>query len=186
MFTRFGVPSFVVTLAGLLAYQGAQLKVLGDTGTVNITDAKLVGLTGTFYSDAFGWILAIAGIARCAGVSLMCTAAAYRRRAAGAPGGALGFRVGLVAVAALATVAVLNADRGVPLALLILLGFVCSSSSHLTTKTQFGRHIFAVGGNAEAARRAGIKWTGCGSSCSCSPRRWRRSAASCSPRASLR
>ncbi len=67
IFTRFGVPSFVVTLAGLLAYQGAQLKVLGDTGTVNITDSKIVGLTGTFYSDAVGWTLAIVGHRRVRG-----------------------------------------------------------------------------------------------------------------------
>jgi len=49
--TRFGVPSFVVTLAGLLAFQGVLLKVLGETGTVNITDPTIIGLTGTFYSS---------------------------------------------------------------------------------------------------------------------------------------
>ncbi len=64
-------------------------------------------------------------------------------------------RIVLVAVAALATVAVLNADRGVPLALLILFGFLLFFS-FLTTRTRFGRHLYAVGGNAEAARRAGI------------------------------
>ena len=54
LFTRFGIPSFVVTLAGLLAWQGAQLKVLGETGTVNITNPTIVGLTSTFYSDTVG------------------------------------------------------------------------------------------------------------------------------------
>ena len=58
VFTRFGIPSFVVTLAGLLAWPGAQLKVLGETGTVNLTDPKIVGLTSTFYSDTVGWIFA--------------------------------------------------------------------------------------------------------------------------------
>ena len=58
-FTRFGIPSFVVTLAGLLAWQGAQLEVLGETGTMNITDPKITGLTSTFYSDTVGWIVAI-------------------------------------------------------------------------------------------------------------------------------
>ena len=62
----------------------------------------------------------------------------------------------LVAIAVLATVAVLNADRGLPLAVLILLAFVLFFQ-WLTTRTRFGRHIFAVGGNAEAARRAGIR-----------------------------
>src|SRR3954471_24717103 len=66
----FGIPSFVVTLAGLLAWQGFLLKVLGETGTVNITDSKIVGLTSTFYSDAVVWIIAIAGIAAFAGMGL--------------------------------------------------------------------------------------------------------------------
>src|SRR3954465_12734148 len=57
--TRFQIPSFVVTLAGLLAWQGALLKVLGDTGTVNISDPTIVGLTNTFYGKAFGWVLAV-------------------------------------------------------------------------------------------------------------------------------
>ena len=61
--TRFDIPSFVVTLAGLLAWQGVQLEVLGDTGTVNLNDDTIVGLANTFYSDTFGWILAIVVIA---------------------------------------------------------------------------------------------------------------------------
>ena len=51
-FSGFGVPSFVVTLAGLLTWQGALLYVLGDTGTLNINDGKITGLAGTFYDDA--------------------------------------------------------------------------------------------------------------------------------------
>ena len=54
---------------GLLAWQGALLYVLGETGTVNITDRKITGLANTFYSDAVGWIFAIAAIARLAGVT---------------------------------------------------------------------------------------------------------------------
>ncbi len=61
IFTRFAIPSFVVTLAGLLAWPGAQLEVLGETGTINLTDPKIVGLTSTFYSDTVGWIFAFAG-----------------------------------------------------------------------------------------------------------------------------
>ena len=62
VFTRFVVPSFVVTLAGLLAWPGSQLKVLGETGTVNLTDPKITGLTSTFYSDTVGWIIAFVAI----------------------------------------------------------------------------------------------------------------------------
>ena len=54
--TRFNIPSFVVTLAGLLAWQGALLQVLGDTGTVNVNDSKITGLTNTFYGDTVAWI----------------------------------------------------------------------------------------------------------------------------------
>ena len=62
VFTRFVVPSFVVTLAGLLAWPGFQLKVLGETGTVNLNDPKITGLTSTFYGDTVGWIIAFVAI----------------------------------------------------------------------------------------------------------------------------
>src|SRR4051794_40818578 len=61
--TQFGIPSFVVTLAGLLAWQGALLRVLGDTGTVNINDPTITGLTSTFYGDVFAWVMAAIVIA---------------------------------------------------------------------------------------------------------------------------
>lgn len=154
--TRFGVPSFVVTLAGLLAFQGVLLKVLGQTGTVNITDPTITGLTGTFYSVAFGWIVAVLAIGAYAAVALM---GRRRRMAAELPAPSLasiGVRVAAVAVVVLGAMAVLNSDRGLPLAVLILVGFVLVFQ-YITTRTTFGRHIFAVGGNAEAARRAGIR-----------------------------
>lgn len=153
--TRFGVPSFVVTLAGLLAFQGVLLKVLGETGTVNITDPTITGLTGTFYSDVFGWIVAMLAIGAYAAVALM---GRRRRLAAELPApslGSIGVRIAAVAVVVLGAMAVLNSDRGLPLAVLILVGFVLVFQ-YITTRTTFGRHIFAVGGNAEAARRAGI------------------------------
>ncbi len=155
LFTGFGIPSFVVTLAGLLAWQGALLYVLGDTGTVNITDSKVTGLANTFYSDSTGWIIAIAAIAVYAGVSLW----GYRGRVkAGLADQALGpvvIRIAIVAAAVVAVMLVLNSDRGLPLALLILVGFV-AGMQFVATRTRFGRHVFAVGGNVEAARRAGI------------------------------
>jgi D-xylose transport system permease protein len=156
VFTRFAIPSFVVTLAGLLAWPGAQLEVLGETGTVNLTDPKIVGLTTTFYSDAFGWALAFVAIAAYAGMSLLARQRRLREGLSAPPLGTLVLRIVLVAVVVLVAVWVLNDDRGVPLAVLILLGFVLLFF-YITTRTTFGRHIFAVGGNAEAARRAGIK-----------------------------
>jgi D-xylose transport system permease protein len=156
LFTRFGIPSFVVTLAGLLTWQGAQLKVLGSTGTLNITDPKITGLTGTFYSDSVGWIMAVIAIAA---FTLVTLGGRRRRLKAGLPAPAiasLAFKIVIVAVAIIASVAVLNSDRGVPLAALILIGFVVAFQ-YMVSRTRFGRHIYAVGGNAEAARRAGIK-----------------------------
>jgi D-xylose transport system permease protein len=156
LFTRFGIPSFVVTLAGLLVWQGALLKVLGATGTVNLTDPKITGLANTFYSDAFGWVVAVVVIGLYAGVTLF----GWRRRVAAgltdtevAP---LVARVVVVAVAIIAAIAILNSDRGLPLAVLILLAFV-AGMEYVAKRTRYGRHVFSVGGSAEAARRAGIR-----------------------------
>jgi len=155
VFTRFAVPSFVVTLAGLLAWPGAQLEVLGSTGTVNITDPKVTGLTSTFYSDMVGWIIGIAAVAIYAVFALRGRQKRVGQGLSAPPLGLLVMRIGLVTVAVLVAIWVLNDDRGLPLAALILVGF-CLIFFYITTRTRFGRHIFAVGGNAEAARRAGI------------------------------
>jgi D-xylose transport system permease protein len=155
VFTTFGIPSFVVTLAGLLAWPGAQLEVLGETGTVNLTDPKITGLTNTFYSDTVGWIFALIAIAAFAALSLLGRQRRIRAELPAPPLATVVIRIALVAVAVLVAIWVLNDDRGLPLAVLILLGFVLFFY-YVTTRTTFGRHIFAVGGNAEAARRAGI------------------------------
>jgi D-xylose transport system permease protein len=155
VFTTFGIPSFVVTLAGLLAWPGAQLEVLGETGTVNITDPKITGLTNTFYSDTVGWIFALVAIGAFAALSLLGRQRRIRAELPTPPLSTVVIRIALVAAAVLVAIWVLNDDRGLPLAVLILLGFVLFFY-YITTRTTFGRHIFAVGGNAEAARRAGI------------------------------
>ena len=154
-FSRFRIPSFVVTLAGLVGWQGVQLLVLGSTGTLNVFDPTIVNLTEYFLSVQAGWTLAVVVIL----VVLLDTFLVRRRRAAAGldlqPPAAAAVRVILIAVVVLVTAYVLNADRGVPAALLILLGFVVLFHQ-VTTRTRFGRYVFAVGGNAEAARRAGI------------------------------
>ncbi len=153
--TRFGVPSFVVTLAGLLAFQGALLWVLGDTGSVNLPPSIITDLTSTFFNPIVGWILGIVGI-----VAYVASLLAVRRRRekasleVGAMSGVI-VRVVVVAAAILAAVAILNADRGVPLAAVIVVALMILFT-FITERTRYGRHIFAVGGNAEAARRAGI------------------------------
>ncbi|MBV9173178.1 MAG: sugar ABC transporter permease [Chloroflexi bacterium] len=154
-FTRFHVPSFVVTLAGLLAWQGGLLTVLGETGTVNLNDRAIVGLANTFFPTWVGWAIVLVCIAVYAAA---LTNEHRMRRAAGLVVGSpplLAVRVIIFGAVVLAAVAILNADRGVPLGVLILLGFVVILD-YVTTRTRFGRYIYAVGGNAEAARRAGI------------------------------
>jgi D-xylose transport system permease protein len=156
LFSSFGVPSFIITLAGLLAWQGLQLYILGGTGSVNVTDGKIVGLANHFYPDAVGWIFAAVVIVTYGATALLSLRS---RRAAGlADTDAAGpiARIVVVAVATIAVVAVLNADRGVPLAVLILGAFV-AGMQYVAARTLFGRHVFAVGGNSEAARRAGIR-----------------------------
>ncbi len=152
------MPSFVVTLAGLLAFQGALLYVLGDTGSVNLPPSIITDLTSTFFDPVIGWVLGILGI-----VAIVASLLAVRRRRekAGLEVGPMSLvilRVVVVAVAILAAVAILNEDRGVPLAAVIVVALMILFT-FITERTRYGRHIFAVGGNEEAARRAGISVT---------------------------
>jgi D-xylose transport system permease protein len=156
MVTFFGIPSFVVTLAGLLGWQGVQLAVLGNTGSVNLPPSTITDLTGTFFEPAIGWGLALAAIAAY-GASLFVSR--RRRQASGLeapPVAATAVRFGLVTAAIVAAVLIFNADRGMPLAVVIVVGLT-TFFAFLTERTRYGRHVFAVGGNAEAARRAGIR-----------------------------
>jgi D-xylose transport system permease protein len=159
LFSKFIVPSFVVTLAGLLTWQGALLQVLGKTGSLNVTDSKITGLANIFYSNTAGWIIAIVALVA---YGLILGIGFRRRVAAGlSDNNPLPqiFRFVLVAVVVIGAVAILNSDRGVPLAVLILLGFVIGME-FVVQKTKFGRHVFAVGGSDEAARRAGVRVNG--------------------------
>ena len=154
--TRFRIPAFVVTLAGLLAWTGALLLVLGDTGTVNLTDSTIVGLANTFFIPLYAWLLALLVAAAYAAAKLL---ERRRRVAAGlpiAPLRTIVTRMVVLTAGALAAAAVLAADRGLPLALVIFTGLVALVDL-LIRRTRFGRHVLAVGGNAEAVRRAGIR-----------------------------
>jgi D-xylose transport system permease protein len=154
--TRFRIPAFVVTLAGFLSWTGALLLVLGETGTVNLNDKTITGLTSTFFVPLDAWLLAVVVIAVYAGAKLW---ERRKRVAAGLPVMPMQFlvtRIVVIGVALLATAAVLAADRGLPLALVIFIALVVLVDL-MINRTRFGRHVLAVGGNAEAARRAGIR-----------------------------
>ena len=155
-FTKLKVPSFVVTLAGFLAWQGALLRVLGSTGTVNLNDDTITGLMGTFFADSVGWLLAAAVIVTVAGLTWLRRRRSLAAGLVAAPLQGDVLRIAVVAGGSIAAVTVFNDDRGVPLGVCIFLGFIVVFDV-LTRRTVFGRHVFAIGGNAEAARRAGIR-----------------------------
>lgn len=148
MVTRVGVPSFVVTLAGLLTWQGALLLVLGDTGTVNINDTGLVAIAGTFLPSALGWAL----VAAFAGAAVVVVAVRARQRTAVLQR-SWPWLVG--GVGAVVAVAVFNADRGVPLAVVLFM-VLLAGGDLVMRRTRLGRHAVATGSDASAARRAGI------------------------------
>ncbi len=154
-FARIGVPSFVVTLAGLLAILGIQLHVLGSQGTLNVVDPHIVAISSSYLSPLQSWFFGLAVSILYAGTLLI-----NRRRRAGAGLGTmplfeLVIRILGLALIAFVAVAALNAYQGVPIAGVILISLVVVFA-WTTTRTRFGRHIYAVGGNPEAARRAGI------------------------------
>jgi len=150
-----GVPSFVVTLAGLLICQGMIINLLGTQGVIGIQDHQINDVANYVLTKNTGWIVA-------AVFTLLLAAASFgtyvSRRRAGLPTGNLMLtvlRVVFYAGLAWAAVAVCNHYRGVPLVGLIVL-FVVVLFGYLASRTTFGRHVYAVGGSAEAARRAGI------------------------------
>ncbi len=150
-----GIPSFVVTLAGNLGFQGLMLKILGIHGAINMRDPFVRGITTVTFPPFVGWILAAVFVVGFMYVSLRRQA---RRRASGLEldssaslyGGIIFFS--LLAFAAVWT---LNSYRGVPLLVVLLIGMT-ALLSWVTTSTPFGRMLFAVGGNPESARRVGI------------------------------
>lgn len=161
--TRLGLPSFVVTLAGFLGLQGVMLLILGPGGSVPINDKVINDLASANLTPAMSWVVMLAA----AGVfSFRTWRREEGRRASGlvAPPRSLTLvKVAGVFAAAAAVVLVCNTDRGrlvpirgVPWVLLIVLG-VLAMWTVLLGRTKFGRYVYAIGGNAEAARRAGVR-----------------------------
>lgn len=153
--TKIGVPSFVVTLAGLLAWNGVVLLLIGSRGTVILQNDFVIGVANDFMAKETAWILAIVCVALYGAVQL---GRAVSRRRSGLrvdPTVIVVLRIGGLALALGLAVYFANQDRGVPYAA-ILVGALLVIWTFVLNRTRFGRHIYAVGGNAEAARRAGI------------------------------
>lgn len=154
--TAFGIPSFIVTLAGLLVWQGVQLALVGDGGEIPIRDEFIRGIASTYVPPGLGWLLAAASIASVAALRLLRR---RRRLHASLDVATLSSEtVTIVAVAAfvLAVTGVLNSYFGIPWVLVVVLVLVVACSV-LMNETAFGRHLYAIGGNREAARRSGIR-----------------------------
>jgi D-xylose transport system permease protein len=156
--TKAGVPSFVVTLAGFLIWSGVVLILTtqySTAGTIRIQDDTVVGIANDFLSEIWGWILAVVVVVGYAALQLRTALARRAHGFAGKPMSVLVLQtVGLAAVT-FGAVWYLNEDRGVPQVMLIL-GILLLFWSFVASRTRFGRHVYAVGGSAEAARRAGI------------------------------
>jgi D-xylose transport system permease protein len=162
LITRIGLPSFVVTLAGLLGWQGVMLLILGNGGVVPINNSVVNNITSGQLTVAASWIVVLA-LVGLYGVRAWLRDA--RRRASGlvAPPVSLTvLRIVGVLVAAVIVVLICNTDRGVntpikgvPWVVFVVLG-VLVAWTFLLGRTRFGRYVYAIGGNPEAARRAGI------------------------------
>jgi D-xylose transport system permease protein len=151
-----GVPSFVVTLGGFLAWQGVQLTLLGNAGELRVEDEFVRGIANSYLPSWLAWLLLVVAVAG------WWADVALRRRARTRHG--LETRpvahdvAACLAPAAFGAlvVAYLDGYFGVPWLLVVLVGIAVALGA-LTTRTQLGRHLFAIGGDAEAARRAGVR-----------------------------
>ena len=162
-----GIPSFVVTLALFLGWQGFTLRLIGEGGTVPVRDPVISAISDRNLPVTLGWVLALLVIAVYAALQLNRFRVQRAKGLAHAPLAVVLVRIGVIAAVVVLVTAVLSVDRapavgvvlaGIPYAiplvvvLLLFLTFVLG-------RTSFGRHVYAVGGNAEAARRAGINVT---------------------------
>jgi D-xylose transport system permease protein len=166
--TGLGIPAFVVTLAGYLIWFGVMIVLLGAAGGVGITSTvlpnqqALYGIVYSYIDPTLGWIglVVIVGLV---GIMMWRRDAGRRRSGLVAPPVGLTLaKIVAVAVAGIAVVAICNVDRGsflpiigTPWVIPLVLGVLVVWAT-LLERTQFGRHVYAVGGNPEAARRAGI------------------------------
>ncbi len=153
--TKVGVPSFVVTLAGLLAWNGVVLLLIGSRGTVILQNSFVIGVANDFMAPGLAWILWAACVGLYAAVQLVRLRNRRKAGLATDPIVIVGLRIGGLALALGIVVAVANEDRGVPW-VGILVGALLVFWTYVLNRTRFGRHVYAVGGNQEGARRAGI------------------------------
>ncbi|MGP9501335.1 sugar ABC transporter permease [Specibacter sp. AOP5-B1-6] len=158
LFTRFGVPTFVITLAGLLAFLGLQLRVLGPNGSINLPyESWIVQFAQRWFLPP--WLAILLAVVAAGAMFGSDWLRARRRRSAGLSTGLVSLMViksAALLVVLIVAVAYLATDRGIGLMFLLFVLLVVTMNFFLG-RTRWGRSVFAVGGNVEAARRAGIK-----------------------------
>jgi len=155
--SRFGVPSFVISLAGLLGFLGVQLKTLGKSGTVNLPFDSFIVKLGQlwFVPSALSYVLIVLAVLAVLATRYM-SARARRKADLSAPSDvALLSQAAIIVALLLVAVWYLNQARGIGWMFVIFVSLVLALHYGLT-RTKWGRSVYAVGGNAEAARRAGI------------------------------
>jgi D-xylose transport system permease protein len=162
---KVGIPSFVVTLAAFLAFQGAVLVIIGEGGNVGVHDPVLVAIANGNLAVWLGWAVYLVGIAAFAGVLLADRRVRRKGGLPVEPVAVTAARIGTVAAVTGVAVYVLNLERavnpafrslkGVPIVVPVILVLLILGTV-LLNRTGYGRHLYATGGNAEAARRAGI------------------------------
>lgn len=161
---KLGIPSFVVTLAFFLGLQGVTLKLIGEGGSIRVDDPVIRGITIDNMPVTAGWLFALLIVAGFTGLELYRHRTKVTQGLVHPPIGVVIARIIGVAVVTLGVAYVLNLNRsvnpnveirGIPY-VLPLVGALLIALSVVLNRTSYGRHIYAVGGNAEAARRAGI------------------------------
>jgi D-xylose transport system permease protein len=162
---KVGIPSFVVTLAAFLGFQGVLLLLLSGGTNVSIRDPFVLALANNNMSVALSWILAIVAVAGYAVAQFVRVRGRAARGLVTDPIGIVAARIAGLAVLIFVAVAILTQERsinpavisvkGVPI-VAPLIGIALVIWTFVLGRTRYGRHVYAVGGNTEAARRAGI------------------------------
>jgi D-xylose transport system permease protein len=161
---KLGVPSFVVTLAAFLAFQGLLLLIVHEGNIISITDPVLIAIANKNVPVTAGWIGWAALMLAYAAVQLRRVAVRRRRNLVGEPASVALLKViGLAIISGIAvyelsierSFSIRTSLKGVPIVVPIVLALVVILSFVLR-RTTYGLHLYAVGGNREAARRAGI------------------------------
>jgi D-xylose transport system permease protein len=166
--TRLRMPAFVVTLAGSLIWFGVMIVILGAAGGIGITSGvianqqALYGIVYSYIDPLISWIGLAVVIAVIAAAMWFGDASRRRKGLVAPPPGLTLLKIAVLAIAGVVVVAICNVDRGsflpivgVPWVVPLVVGILVLWTL-LLERTAFGRHVYAVGGNAEAARRAGI------------------------------